>query len=144
MHHDNLFIVFIISDASLGCSADDLRRLGVASHHRRAFGSRSRSGSQAGSLPGEDAVDSRGTRWRCFSTGDPPQESRVNMSVLEPFLRVLSHGGTSCTLAHLFHPWVLTYTALVISQVTMEMVRMTSSCFPPVICQKTVWRTTST
>uniref|UniRef100_A0A8C7WVE6 CRAL-TRIO domain-containing protein n=1 Tax=Oryzias sinensis TaxID=183150 RepID=A0A8C7WVE6_9TELE len=42
---------------------------------------------------GEDVVDSNGTRWRCFSTGDPPQESRVNMTVLEPFLRVLSHGG---------------------------------------------------
>uniref|UniRef100_A0A3B5MQ46 CRAL-TRIO domain-containing protein n=1 Tax=Xiphophorus couchianus TaxID=32473 RepID=A0A3B5MQ46_9TELE len=63
-----------------------------------------RSGSGAGSLPGpdqfglgvlerEDVVDSEGTRWRCFTTGDPPQESRVNMSVLEPYLRVLSHGG---------------------------------------------------
>ncbi|XP_013880624.1 bcl-2/adenovirus E1B 19 kDa-interacting protein 2-like protein isoform X2 [Austrofundulus limnaeus] len=46
-----------------------------------------------GALDKEDVVDSEGTRWRCFSTGDPPQESRVNMSVLEPFLRVLSHGG---------------------------------------------------
>uniref|UniRef100_A0A3P9ICP4 CRAL-TRIO domain-containing protein n=1 Tax=Oryzias latipes TaxID=8090 RepID=A0A3P9ICP4_ORYLA len=73
---------------------DDLRRLGVASH--KPFGSGS------GSLPDqtglsalgkEDVVDSKGTRWRCFSTGDPPQESRVNMTVLEPFLRVLSHGG---------------------------------------------------
>ncbi|KAF7210790.1 bcl-2/adenovirus E1B 19 kDa-interacting protein 2-like protein isoform X2 [Nothobranchius furzeri] len=85
---------------------DDLQRLGVASHHHRRTGSRSRSrsGSQSGSLPGtdqsglgamdrEDVVDAEGTRWRCFSTGDPPQESRVNMSVLEPFLRVLSHGG---------------------------------------------------
>uniref|UniRef100_A0A3B5MWR8 CRAL-TRIO domain-containing protein n=1 Tax=Xiphophorus couchianus TaxID=32473 RepID=A0A3B5MWR8_9TELE len=69
-----------------------------------ASGSRARSGSGAGSLPGpdqfglgvlerEDVVDSEGTRWRCFTTGDPPQESRVNMSVLEPYLRVLSHGG---------------------------------------------------
>lgn len=40
-------------------------------------------------------MDQQGTRWRCFSTGDPPQETRVNMSVLEPFLRVLSHGGTA-------------------------------------------------
>ncbi|XP_070777746.1 bcl-2/adenovirus E1B 19 kDa-interacting protein 2-like protein isoform X4 [Enoplosus armatus] len=85
---------------------DDLRRLGVASRHRRAFRSspRSRFDSRTGSGPGtdqsglgalerEDMVDSQGTRWRCFSTGDPPQESRVNMSVLEPFLRVLSHGG---------------------------------------------------
>lgn len=61
-------------------------------------------GSASGSLPDqtglsaldkEDVVDSKGTRWRCFSTGDPPQESRVNMTVLEPFLRVLSHGGTA-------------------------------------------------
>ncbi|XP_069580195.1 bcl-2/adenovirus E1B 19 kDa-interacting protein 2-like protein isoform X2 [Brachyistius frenatus] len=82
---------------------DDLRRLGVASRHR-APGSRSRADSRTGSVPGtdhgglgalerEDVVDSAGTRWRCFSTGEPPQESRVNMSVLEPFLRVLSHGG---------------------------------------------------
>ncbi|CAK6981377.1 bcl-2/adenovirus E1B 19 kDa-interacting protein 2-like protein [Scomber scombrus] len=84
---------------------DDLRRLGVASSSRRGPGSRPRSwsnrtGSGAaveqnglGALEREDQVDSEGTRWRCFSTGDPPQESRVNMSVLEPFLRVLSHGG---------------------------------------------------
>ncbi|XP_031696131.1 caytaxin-like isoform X2 [Anarrhichthys ocellatus] len=83
---------------------DDLRRLGVASRRRRAFGSGLRSGfdsrtgsgrdqSGLGALEREDVVDGGGTRWRCFSTGDPPQESRVNMSVLEPFLRVLSHGG---------------------------------------------------
>ncbi|XP_044192092.1 BCL2/adenovirus E1B 19 kDa protein-interacting protein 2-like isoform X1 [Thunnus albacares] len=78
---------------------DDMRRLGVASGPRRASGPRSGSGPAAvdqsgpGSLEQEDQVDSRGTRWRCFSTGDPPQESRVNMSVLQPFLRVLSHGG---------------------------------------------------
>lgn len=41
-------------------------------------------------------MDKLGTRWRCFSTGEPPQENWVNMSVLEPFLRVLSHGGTTC------------------------------------------------
>ncbi|XP_068565489.1 bcl-2/adenovirus E1B 19 kDa-interacting protein 2-like protein isoform X2 [Cebidichthys violaceus] len=85
---------------------DDLLRLGVASRRRRVYGSGLRSGldSQTGSelgpdqsglgaLEREDVVDGGGTRWRCFSTGDPPQESRVNMSVLEPFLRVLSHGG---------------------------------------------------
>uniref|UniRef100_A0A3P8WVE4 CRAL-TRIO domain-containing protein n=1 Tax=Cynoglossus semilaevis TaxID=244447 RepID=A0A3P8WVE4_CYNSE len=53
------------------------------------------------SLESEDMLDSQGTRWRCFSTGDPPQESRVNMSVLEPFLPVLSHGVSG-------HPWRLT------------------------------------
>ncbi|XP_074543347.1 BCL2/adenovirus E1B 19 kDa protein-interacting protein 2-like [Halichoeres trimaculatus] len=85
---------------------DDLRRLGVASRRHRVSGSNpgSRSESRTGSgsvmdhsdlgaLEREDMVDSQGTRWRCFSTGEPPQESRVNMSVLEPFLRVLSHGG---------------------------------------------------
>uniref|UniRef100_A0A8C7VQL3 CRAL-TRIO domain-containing protein n=1 Tax=Oncorhynchus mykiss TaxID=8022 RepID=A0A8C7VQL3_ONCMY len=41
----------------------------------------------------QDQVDSQGTRWRRFCMGDPPQESLVNMSVLEPYLRVLSHGG---------------------------------------------------
>ncbi|MEQ2179002.1 hypothetical protein GOODEAATRI_020069, partial [Goodea atripinnis] len=85
---------------------DDLQRLGVASRHHKASGSSSRSDSGPGSLPGpdqfglgalerEDVVDSEGTRWRCFTTGDPPQEAKVNMSVLEPYLRVLSHGDIS-------------------------------------------------
>uniref|UniRef100_A0A4W5R369 CRAL-TRIO domain-containing protein n=1 Tax=Hucho hucho TaxID=62062 RepID=A0A4W5R369_9TELE len=47
---------------------------------------------EVGSLD-QDQVDSQGTRWRRFRTGDPLQESLVNMSVLEPYLRVLSHGG---------------------------------------------------
>lgn len=73
---------------------DDLRRL--APHRRRPLVTTSQAGSSAGTdLEREDIVDSQGTRWRCFSTGDPPLESRVNMSVLEPFLRVLSHGGTT-------------------------------------------------
>lgn len=88
--------------AALFSSSDDLRRLGVASRRHRTSGSGS--GSRPGSLAGpdqlglgalerEDVVDREGVRWRCFTTGDPPQESRVNMSVLEPYLRVLSHGG---------------------------------------------------
>ncbi|XP_037651728.1 BCL2/adenovirus E1B 19 kDa protein-interacting protein 2-like isoform X2 [Sebastes umbrosus] len=80
---------------------EDLRRLGVASLPRRLLGSSPMSTgsdpgtdqSELGALEREDMVDGQGTRWRCFSTGVPPQESRVNMSVLEPFLRVLSHGG---------------------------------------------------
>ncbi|XP_076610205.1 caytaxin-like isoform X2 [Chaetodon auriga] len=100
---DSESLPFPIYDLDL---EDDLRRLGVASRHHRGFGSssRSRSDSRTGAGPGtdqsglgalerEDMIDSQGTRWRCFSTGEPPQESRVNMSVLEPFLRVLSHGG---------------------------------------------------
>lgn len=89
------------------CFSDDLRRLGVASSHHRGHSSRSdpQTGclmetdqSGLGFLEREDVVDSHGTRWRCFTTGDPPQESRVNMSILEPFLRVLSHGGTASYL----------------------------------------------
>lgn len=38
-----------------------------------------------------DQVDSRGRRWRKFSIGG--HEYHVNMSVLEPYLQVLSHGG---------------------------------------------------
>lgn len=95
-----------------GLFSDDLQRLGVASGHHGAVASSPRSrfdslthpgsgsgegASGLGALEQEDKVDSQGTRWRCFSTGDPPQRSRVNMSVLEPFLRVLSHGGTLVT-----------------------------------------------
>lgn len=89
---------------SQDCFSDDLRRLGVASWHQRGFGSRQSSRFDSVAEPGtdqsglealeqEDMMDNQGTKWRCFSTGDPPQESRVNMSVLDPFLRVLSHGG---------------------------------------------------
>ncbi|XP_019745821.1 BCL2/adenovirus E1B 19 kDa protein-interacting protein 2-like isoform X2 [Hippocampus comes] len=46
-----------------------------------------------GALERDDVVDSQGTRWRSFSAGTAPHDGRVNMSVLEPFLRVLSHGG---------------------------------------------------
>ncbi|XP_041665439.1 protein prune homolog 2-like isoform X2 [Cheilinus undulatus] len=98
---DSESLHFPIYDLNL---EDDLRRLGVASRRRRVHASGSRPDSRTGSglgmdlsdlgaLEREDMVDSQGTRWRCFSTGEPPQESRVNMSVLEPFLRVLSHGG---------------------------------------------------
>ncbi|XP_034456443.1 bcl-2/adenovirus E1B 19 kDa-interacting protein 2-like protein isoform X2 [Hippoglossus hippoglossus] len=89
---DSESLLFPIYDLDL---EDDLRRLGVASHRHEPIGSRSVRSDQSelGALEREDVVDSQGTRWRCFSTGDPPQESRVDMSVLEPFLRVLSHGG---------------------------------------------------
>lgn len=77
------------------CFPDDLQRLGVASQCRKVVSSRFDSQAGSGALDQEDVVDNQGIKWRCFSTGDPPQESRVNMSVLEPFLRVLSHGGTT-------------------------------------------------
>ncbi|XP_056617803.1 bcl-2/adenovirus E1B 19 kDa-interacting protein 2-like protein isoform X1 [Triplophysa dalaica] len=38
-----------------------------------------------------DQVDGNGVRWRCFHIGG--QDYQVNMSVLEPYLQVLSHGG---------------------------------------------------
>ncbi|XP_041708967.2 BCL2/adenovirus E1B 19 kDa protein-interacting protein 2 isoform X1 [Coregonus clupeaformis] len=38
-----------------------------------------------------DQVDNRGRRWRRFCVAG--QEYHVNMSVLEPYLQVLSHGG---------------------------------------------------
>lgn len=38
-----------------------------------------------------DQVDASGRRWRRFCTCG--QEYHVNMSVLEPYLQVLSHGG---------------------------------------------------
>uniref|UniRef100_A0A3B3CTB8 BCL2 interacting protein like n=1 Tax=Oryzias melastigma TaxID=30732 RepID=A0A3B3CTB8_ORYME len=38
-----------------------------------------------------DQVDSKGRRWRRFCVSG--QEFHVNMSVLEPYLQVLSHGG---------------------------------------------------
>ena len=38
-----------------------------------------------------DQVDSRGQRWRRFCISG--QEHQVNMTVLQPYLQVLSHGG---------------------------------------------------
>lgn len=38
-----------------------------------------------------DQMDSRGRRWRRFCVSG--HEYHVNMSVLEPYLQVLSHGG---------------------------------------------------
>ncbi|XP_056154446.1 BCL2/adenovirus E1B 19 kDa protein-interacting protein 2-like [Lampris incognitus] len=80
---------------------DDFRRLGIASWRSKSHGSGP--GCRSGAVPEmdqaglgsleQDTVDDQGTRWRCFTTGHPSQESRVNMSVLEPYLRVLSHGG---------------------------------------------------
>ncbi|XP_039676276.1 bcl-2/adenovirus E1B 19 kDa-interacting protein 2-like protein isoform X2 [Perca fluviatilis] len=106
---DSESLAFPVYDLDL---EDDLRRLGVASRlrpesgpgsgSRSRFDSRTASGSgsvsgaehsELGALEREDTVDAQGTRWRRFSTGEPPQESRVDMTVLQPFLNVLSHGG---------------------------------------------------
>lgn len=42
-----------------------------------------------------DQVDSKGRRWRRFCISG--HEFHVNMSVLEPYLQVLSHGGQILT-----------------------------------------------
>jgi len=39
----------------------------------------------------QDQVDQRGRRWRTFNVSG--HQFQVNMSVLEPYLQVLSHGG---------------------------------------------------
>ncbi|XP_055750271.1 BCL2/adenovirus E1B 19 kDa protein-interacting protein 2-like [Salvelinus fontinalis] len=85
---DSESLHFSVQDMDL---EDDLLHLGVASRCHKAFGSVPEQ-MGVGSLD-QDQVDSQGTRWRRFCMGDPPQESLVNMSVLEPYLRVLSHGG---------------------------------------------------
>ncbi|XP_068425809.1 bcl-2/adenovirus E1B 19 kDa-interacting protein 2-like protein [Clinocottus analis] len=46
---------------------------------------------QTDGLMDQDQVDTRGRRWRRFSVSG--HEFHVNMSVLEPYLQVLSHGG---------------------------------------------------
>ncbi|XP_030202510.1 bcl-2/adenovirus E1B 19 kDa-interacting protein 2-like protein isoform X2 [Gadus morhua] len=97
---------------------DEMRRLGVASSHRRAGGPAP--GAEAGLGCLEDEVDDQGTRWRRFTPGDEPQESRVNMSLIQPFLKVLSHGENSLenyqsVMDHLFR-YVVGTLDLMVSQ----------------------------
>ncbi|XP_063054769.1 bcl-2/adenovirus E1B 19 kDa-interacting protein 2-like protein isoform X2 [Engraulis encrasicolus] len=63
---------------------DDLPRMGVEEEGGRAS-------SPAMANLELDQVDSRGRRWRRFCISG--QDYHVNMSVLEPYLQVLSHGG---------------------------------------------------
>lgn len=67
------------------CLADDLPRMGAAEEGRAS--------SPAMANLELDQVDSQGRRWRRFCISG--QEYHVNMSVLEPYLQVLSHGGES-------------------------------------------------
>ncbi|XP_041963648.1 bcl-2/adenovirus E1B 19 kDa-interacting protein 2-like protein isoform X2 [Alosa sapidissima] len=62
---------------------DDLPRMGVEEEGRAC--------SPAMANLELDQVDSRGRRWRRFCISG--QDYHVNMSVLEPYLQVLSHGG---------------------------------------------------
>ncbi|XP_029360192.1 bcl-2/adenovirus E1B 19 kDa-interacting protein 2-like protein isoform X1 [Echeneis naucrates] len=66
---------------------DDLPRMGRG----RTTGVARSPVEQPESLMGLDQVDSRGRRWRRFCISG--HEYQVDMSVLEPYLQVLSHGG---------------------------------------------------
>ncbi|XP_023153957.1 bcl-2/adenovirus E1B 19 kDa-interacting protein 2-like protein isoform X1 [Amphiprion ocellaris] len=66
---------------------DDLPRVGRG----RAVGVATSSVETSEGLMELDQVDSKGRRWRRFCIAG--QEYHVNMSVLEPYLQVLSHGG---------------------------------------------------
>ncbi|XP_022617759.1 BCL2/adenovirus E1B 19 kDa protein-interacting protein 2-like isoform X2 [Seriola dumerili] len=66
---------------------DDLPRMG----RDRTVGVVRNPAEPSEGLMGVDQVDSRGRRWRRFCISG--QEYQVNMSVLEPYLQVLSHGG---------------------------------------------------
>uniref|UniRef100_A0A3B4UM31 BCL2 interacting protein like n=1 Tax=Seriola dumerili TaxID=41447 RepID=A0A3B4UM31_SERDU len=65
---------------------DDLPRMG----RDRTVGVVRNPAEPSEGLMGVDQVDSRGRRWRRFCISG--QEYQVNMSVLEPYLQVLSHG----------------------------------------------------
>lgn len=41
-----------------------------------------------------DVAGEDGRRWRVFRTGQ--REQRVDMTVIEPYRKVLSHGGNGC------------------------------------------------
>ncbi|XP_077404146.1 bcl-2/adenovirus E1B 19 kDa-interacting protein 2-like protein isoform X2 [Vanacampus margaritifer] len=85
---DSESLRFPVDDPDL---EDDSRGRGLASSCGSAV--EAEPAGLMGALEREDVVDSQGTRWRSFSAGPTPQDGKVNMSVLEPFLRVLSHGG---------------------------------------------------
>lgn len=72
---------------------DDMRRLGVASSRSHSTSCRSRSTSCRRSLglEPEDTVHSDGSRWRCFTSNG--QQTHVNMSLIQDYVRVISHGG---------------------------------------------------
>lgn len=69
------------------CLTDDLPRMGRGG----AVGVARNPMEQSEGLMELDQVDSRGRRWRRFCISG--HEYHVNMSVLEPYLQVLSHGG---------------------------------------------------
>ncbi|KAG7282969.1 hypothetical protein CRUP_028486 [Coryphaenoides rupestris] len=72
---------------------DDLPRMGRDVGALQGGSSSSQGGAEHAEVGSVelDQVDSRGRRWRRFSVAG--QLYRVNMSVLEPYLQVLSHGG---------------------------------------------------
>lgn len=70
---------------------DDLPRMARAGSGGGASASARSPIEQSEGLIELDQVDSKGRRWRKFCISG--QEYHVNMSVLEPYLQVLSHGG---------------------------------------------------
>uniref|UniRef100_A0A673ICV7 BCL2/adenovirus E1B 19 kDa protein-interacting protein 2-like n=1 Tax=Sinocyclocheilus rhinocerous TaxID=307959 RepID=A0A673ICV7_9TELE len=74
------------SDDDTVVIADDLPRMGKAAIRKASLLEHA----EMGHLD-LDQVDSNGRRWRRFHIGG--QDYQVNMSVLEPYLQVLSHGG---------------------------------------------------
>ena len=82
----------LTSDLSL---TDDLPRMARGGAGGGAMASSPRE--QSDSLMDLDQVDSRGRRWRRFCISG--HEYNVNMSVLEPYLQVLSHGGQRSLLS---------------------------------------------
>lgn len=83
---DSESLLFPLHDLDLDPDLEeDMRRLGVGSC--RASTTRRRS---LGLEP-EDTVDSNGGRWRSLTSNG--QKTEVNMSLIQDYVRVISHGG---------------------------------------------------
>lgn len=83
-------MVVFIAQLTVSMATDDLPRMGR--REARAANRAAAEQAEMGQLE-LDRVDSQGRRWRKLHIAG--QESLVNMSVLEPYLQVLSHGGGS-------------------------------------------------
>lgn len=83
---DSESLVFPLQDLDLDPDLqEDMARLGVGSC--RASSSRRRS---LGLEP-EDTVDGQGSRWRSLTSNG--QQTQVNMSLIQDYVQVISHGG---------------------------------------------------
>lgn len=83
---DSESLLFPLHDLDLDPDLEeDMRRLGVGpcrgpTTRRRSLG-----------LEPEDTVDGEGSRWRSLSSNG--QKTQVNMSLIQDYVRVISHGG---------------------------------------------------